>query len=350
MNIKLINKYKKTNMTNEEKYTGEAKGETTQINYFLYNKTSGKWGDYLKEENSIIPNDDDILWINVTGLYETNKIKKLCEKFEIDQLTIEDIYHTNQRNKIEIHDNYSFIVLKLINKKEEIYTYEQFSIIYKDNLIITFNETENKNHETIKNQIEENKKKIKEKKSDYLMYAILDKIIDDYFIINNELTEKLEKIDESVNMDPDQQDLIKIKSTKQEVIYFKKNIMTLKETLMFNKDDFFKRLNKENKEYYRDLFDHVYQLYESADILNETLTNLTEIYFSAISYKMNEIMKVLTIISTIFIPLSFLAGLYGMNFKNMPELDWNFGYPLLIIIMLLIVLIMLLIFKKKKWF
>lgn len=346
MKVNLKSLYKKdVSESQNPVYTGENKNINTSVFTFSRDKNTA----YM--ENGFIKHSDgNLRWINAEGLNNYEKITEICNYYNIDQMTTEDIFHINQRNKIEFHDNYIYIVLKLVNKKDIGYEYEQLSIIFTDNTIITFNERVQESLRVLMKRLYDQKVITEGKKNDFLLYYILDVIVDKYFIISNEIVEKVEMLDDSINMDPDKEDLIKIKGLKQEILYFKRNINTLKDTLYSSRTDLNIYIQSENREYYRDLYDHVSQLSENTEILKDTVSNLTEIYFSAISYKMNEIMKVLTIISTIFIPLSFLAGLYGMNFRYMPELEWHMGYPLIVGIMVIIVVIMLLVFKKKKWF
>jgi magnesium transporter len=179
---------------------------------------------------------------------------------------------------------------------------------------------------------------------------LLDIIIDEYFIILNHTAEELEDIDEEVTINPEQSQLLDLKEIKQSLIILKKNLISFRDLAMFfNKEDN-EYVLKENLIYFRDLTDHILQISDNLDLLKDTTTNITEIYLSLIGNKTNEIMKVLTIISTIFIPLSFVAGLYGMNFSYMPELNWDFGYFYALGIMATMVVIMLIIFKIKKWF
>lgn len=289
-------------------------------------------------------------FIHFQGISDTETLKNFGKHVGIHKLTLEDISNINQRTKFEVYDNYVYIVVKLPELKDNLLTFYQISLILIGNNLIVFTEKEFPFVHEIIDRLDSHKGIIRSKSVDYLLYSLLDILIDEYFIILNHIAEELEEVDEEVTMNPQQSQLLNLKEIKQSLIILKKNLISLREmTMFFNKENN-EYIQKENLIYFRDLTDHILQISDNLDLLKDTTTNITEIYLSLIGNKTNDIMKVLTIISTIFIPLSFIAGLYGMNFSHMPELNWDYGYFYALGLMGVMVLIMLIIFKIKKWF
>lgn len=341
----ILKKSKK--LPGEITYTGE-ENRTASIINIAYDD------EVLKKDMNSIPEIKNIdkrnNLIHFQGISDIVTLENFGKHVGIHKLTLEDISNINQRTKFEVYDNYIYIVVKLPDISEDILNFYQISMVLIGNNLIVFTEKEFPFIHEIIERLEKHKGVIRSKSVDYLLYSLLDILIDEYFIILNHIAEKLEEVDEQVTINPQQSQLLDLKDIKQTLILLKKNLISLKEmTLFFNKEDG-KFINKENLIYYRDLTDHILQISDNLDLLKDTTTNITEVYLSLIGNKTNDIMKVLTIISTIFIPLSFIAGLYGMNFTNMPELKWDYGYFYALGLMGIMVLIMVIIFKIKKWF
>lgn len=290
-------------------------------------------------------------WINVDGLHETKLFEDMGKSFDIHPLIIEDILHTNQRPKVEEFDKYIFAVLRMFRFNEETTEFQsdQFSLVLRSDCLITFQEAYGKVFEPVRNRIRSGKGRIRKMGTDYLAYALLDTIVDNYFVILEKVSEKIEKLDEEVTNSPSSPTLKEIHKLKSGITYLRKSMWPLRElvgTLMRVES---KLIGKDTQIYLKDLYDHTMQVAESLDTFREMVAGLLEVYLSNQSNRMNEIMKVLTIFAAIFIPLTFVAGIYGMNFEFMPELRWHYSYPIVLGIMLIAASIMLIFFKRKRW-
>jgi len=298
-----------------------------------------------------------ITWINIDGIYDAHLIEKIGSHFSIHPLILEDVMNTGQRPKIESFENYLYIVLKMLyhdklnNKIES----EQISIILLKNLVISFQEKPGDIFNTIRERIRTGKGRIRKAGADYLAYVLLDTIVDHYFIIMESIGEKIEEIDENLIDHSSPETLHQIHRLKADMIFLKKSIWPLRELISSLLREDTELITNTINIYLRDVYDHCIQVMDAIDSYRDIISGLIEIYMSNMSNKMNEVMKVLTIFASIFIPLTFIAGIYGMNFNpnispfNMPELNWFWGYPFVLIIMLSMATIMLFYFKRKNW-
>ncbi len=320
---------------------------TTKRISYNHNKITAVENENIKNFSNL-PKDENH-WINIIGMANKNKIAEFSKLFNIGDLTTEDILNVTQRTKLETFDNYNYIALKIIDFKSENedFLIEQLSFIIKDNTLILYFEKENCIFANIEKRIKNKTNTFKSRNMNYLIYTIFDVIIDNYFEILDKISDKLEEIDERIMIKQSDVDLIKIKNLKQKTFVMKRHIFPLIEVLQSFISE--SNIEKENELFFKDLTDHVIKANELIELLFNTASNLMDLYLSLVSNKMNEIMKVLAMISTIFIPLSFIAGLYGMNFENMPELKTKYGYFVVVGIMSLLLLLMILYFKKKKW-
>jgi magnesium transporter len=291
----------------------------------------------------------DISWINLDGVHDVEMIKKLGNQFNIHPLTIEDILNTTQRPKVEITDNYVYVTLKMIiyDNKKETFIKEQLSIILLNNLVITIQEIPGDIFDSLRARILKNKGKIRKMGADYLLYAILDCTVDGYFEIidrlDTELEDLEEKIEESENVVQD------IHWLKKELLYIRRVVSPVRDIISNLMREESQIITEQTYIYLRDTYDHCTQVYESIEIIRDIVSGLIEIHLSVISNRMNEIMKYLTIFASIFIPLTFVTGIYGMNFENMPELKWEYGYFYLLSLLLIFGVCLLVLFKRKKW-
>jgi magnesium transporter len=289
-------------------------------------------------------------WLNVDGLHQTNVIKAIGAKLNLHPLLLEDIVNTNHRPKVEEFEGYLFFTLKMItvsvNKNIET---EQVSLVLGPNWLVTFQEQEGDVFDMIRLRLKENKGIIRKSKADYLMYSIIDIIVDHYFLIIDFLNDKIEDLEEEILHDPTQESSIKIQNLKRLLMNFRKSILPLREAVSslqkYNND----LINEGTLRYFRDVYEHLIHLTDNLESQRDMLASIMDLYLSGISNKMNQVMKVLTIIATMFIPLTFIVGVYGMNFENMPELKWKYGYFAIWGIMLVIVILMVAYFKRKKW-
>jgi len=292
-----------------------------------------------------------VTWINIDGIHNPEIIEKIGNYFSLHPLTLEDIMDTEHRPKIEVFEDYIFIVLKMLyhdEKEDEIKT-EQISLIVGQNFVISFQEREGDLFNPIRERIRTGRGRIRKMGTDYLAYALMDTIVDNYFIIPEKLGEKVELIEKELLDNPKPQTLKVIQNSKRELIFLQKSIWPLREVLSRMERLESSLIHESTLIYLRDIYDHTIQIIDTIETSRNMLSGMLDIYISSISNKMNQVMKVLTIIATIFIPLTFVAGIYGMNFKYMVELEWKWGYPIVLLTMLGIGISMVIYFKNKRW-
>ncbi len=353
---------KKNKRPKSSQSLGKAPGTVVYIGEKEHLETKIEIQDYTKDTHSIFDTNnvedifnfkgnDRITWINVNGLNHTQEIIRIGEFYGLHPLLLEDIVNTDQRPKIDEYENYIFLVLKMMyfNKKQE-FIVEHISIVLGKDYVITFQESDEDIFDPVRARITNPKSRIRNSGAGYLAYSLLDAIFDNYFVIIDDLGEKVEHIEEELFNEKEGDNITQeIQSLKREILRIRRNILPLREVVgRIVKSDTILILEK-NKDYYRDLYDHIIHIQENIDIYREMIWGLMDMYMTTISNKMNGIMKVLTIISTIFIPLTFIAGIYGMNFEYIPELKYKYGYHTLWGIMILIFIGLLLFFRKKKW-
>lgn len=291
-----------------------------------------------------------VTWINLYGIHQLEIIEKLGEHFKFHPLLLEDIVNAEQRPKMEDFEDYIFVVLKMLHydKKNEIMA-EQISLILGFNFVISFQEIEGDVFDPIRERIRNGKGRIRRMGADYLAYALVDAIVDNYFIILEKLGEKIELLEEGLVTNPTPETLHAIHNLKREMIFMRKSIWPLREVVSGLERGESALIRESTRVYLRDVYDHTIHVIDTIEGFRDMLSGMLDIYLSSISNKMNEVMKVLTIIATIFIPLTFIAGIYGMNFQYMPELEWRWSYFAVWIVMLTIGISMVFYFRKKRW-
>jgi magnesium transporter len=292
-----------------------------------------------------------VTWINIDGIHQVDIIEKIGNHFNIHPLVLEDIVNTGQRPKMEDFVNYIFIVLKMLyyDETESKTKAEQVSIILGSNFVISFQESEGDVFDPIRERIRNDRGRIRKLGADYLAYALIDTIVDNYFIILEKLGEKIEDIEEELVTNPAVETLQTIHSLKREMIFLRKSVWPLREVISRLERWESPLIDKSLDIYLRDVYDHTIQVIDSIETFRDMLSGLLDIYLSSVSNRMNEIMKVLTIIATIAIPLTVITGIYGMNFQFMPELQWQWSYPLVLLAMLTLGILMIRYFRRKKW-
>lgn len=288
-------------------------------------------------------------WINLDGLHNIELIEALGKQFNLHPLLLEDVLNTEQRPKSEEHGDHLFFTLKTLNaiKGEEI-IYEQMSFVLSKYYLISFQEREGDQFDQLRERIKLPDSKLRNFKIDYLLYRLIDTIVDSYYTVMEYIGERLEDLEEQIYHDPNEDVLQKIQHLKKELIYLRKSVYPLREALKLTMTES-KLIEESTQRYLGDVYDHTVQVIETIESYRDFTASLIDMYMTSISNKMNEVMKVLTIIATIFIPLTFIAGVYGMNFEYMPELGWKYGYPAVWMVMILMTVGMLLYFRKKKW-
>ena len=291
-----------------------------------------------------------ITWINIDGLANTEVIEKIGRHFSIHPLILEDILNTEQRPKMEDLDSYLYLNLKMLmlaGPEKEIRA-EHVSMIIGPHHLISFQETVGDVFDPVRDRIRRDGR-IRKNGPDYLAYALIDDIVDNYFIVMEQIQERVEDLEEELVVHPLQQSLRKINQLKKEMIYLRKAVWPLRELITGLERTDSPLIQESTHIYLRDVYDHTIQVIDTLETLRDMVSGMLDIYLSGLSYKMNEIMKVLTLIATIFIPLTFVAGVYGMNFHYMPELTWEYGYITVWGVMIAIVIVMLSYFRKREW-
>ena len=333
-------------------HIGERKAEETRITLIDYDDTQLQEKE-LKAIEECFPCRDapTVSWINIEGIHDVETIEKVGKQFNIHPLVLEDIVNTGQRPKAEDFDDYVYIVIKMLyyDRKESQVTSEQVSLILGSNFLISFQEREGDVFQSVRERIRKGKGHIRKAGADYLAYALMDAVVDQYFLIMEIFGEKMEGLEEELIEDPTTQTLEIIHAMKREMIYFRKQVWPLREVIGGLTRGEYSLVSETTGLYLRDVHDHTIQVIDTLESLRDILGGMLDLYLSTLSNKMNEVMKVLTIMATIFIPLTFIAGIYGMNFKYMPELEWHWGYFVVWGIMVCTVVAMVVYFKKKTW-
>ena len=291
-----------------------------------------------------------VTWINLEGI-DPSVIQSLNEHFQIHPLVSEDIVHTGQRPKLEVYDRYVFIVLKMIyfqNGTDEIVD-EQVSLILGPGYVISFQEKEGDVFDPIRTRLREAKGRIRGQGADYLAYSLLDSIVDNYFLILEKRGEEMEDLEDDILDESGPEIRHDIHQFKKEMIYLRKQVWPLREVISGMQRNESPLIATSTLIYLRDVYDHTIQVIDTIESFRDMITGMHDIYLSSISNRMNEIMKVLTMFAAIFIPLTFLAGIYGMNFEYMPELHWRWGYFGILGLMACVAASMIVYFKRKKW-
>ena len=333
-------------------YTGQKTDRPLQIDIVRYSTekivetTTTDIDDCLLENKS-----KDVIWMNINGLNHVEGIKKLGEYYGISSLILEDLVNPAQRPKLVEMDRYIHLNMKILKYDTSLnLNLENLSFVLFDKMLITFMETDLSQMQAVKDRLKAGKGRIRSLGPDYLTFALIDNVVDHYFYLTEALTEKIEIIEDKI-FKAENSDQIpnEIQLLKKEVLRIRKAINPLNEmTNRLSRVDT-DLIETRIHDYFKDLHDHVVQVLESIDISREMIWSLMDMYMNFLSTKMNEVMKVLTIISTIFIPLSFIAGVYGMNFEYMPELAIHHAYFVILGLMLLVIMLMLFFFRKKKW-
>ena len=333
-------------------HIGEKKVEKARIAIMDYDETNLEEKEAKTiEESYPFKDKPTVTWINIDGLHEVKIIEKLGSHFGLHPLLLEDILNTDQRPKMEDYGDYIFVVLKMLypgENKDEIEA-EQVSLILGSNFIISLQESEGDVFNPIRDRIRKSKGRIRKTGSDYLAYALLDAIVDNYFLILENVGEKIEDTEQQLATNPSSETLQYIRELKNEMIFLRKSIWPLRELISGLERGESSLIHESTGAYLRDVYDHTIQIIDTVESYRDMISGMVDIYLSSISNKMNEVMKVLTIFASIFIPLTFVAGLYGMNFEFMPELKWHWGYFALLAVMALIGISLVFYFKRKRW-
>jgi len=333
-------------------FIGESRSEAVRIGSISYDR-----GD-LVEKGALSLDDvhrpyrsEGVTWINVDGIHDLKVMDALGKRFGLHPLTIEDLMNTSQRPKAEVFPDYLFLVMKMMNYNDETNSVdvEHVSLILGEGYVLSFQEKEGDVFEPVRERLRASRGRLRGNGSDYLAYALMDAVVDHYFLSVERIGDVIEDMDDRLLIDPRPDDLQRIHELKRDVMTLRKAVWPLREAVgKLQKSDasFF---GNDLDAFLRDLYDHTIQVIDMVESSRELLTGMHDTYLSSVSNRMNEVMKVLTVIATIFIPLTFIAGVYGMNFKYMPELDWRFSYPVVWIVMIAVGAGMVAYFRRKRW-
>ncbi len=297
---------------------------------------------------------ESVTWVNVDGLGNVDVLRKIGEIFDVHQLALEDVVNVHQRPKVEEYGGALFMIARMPTPGEHLDS-EQLSLFLGKDFLLTFQEKPGDCLEPVRDRLRKGRTKIRSRGADYLAYALLDAVVDAYFPILEEYGERLEAIETEILKHPEQEEIPRLHHLKREFLTLRRAIWPLREVFTTLTREEIPIIGEETRVYFRDCYDHTIQLMDVVETYRDFSSGLMDFYLSSVSNRMNEVMKVLTIIATIFIPLSFIAGLYGMNFNaerspwNMPELNWYFGYPFALGLMVLIGVVLLIFFWKKGW-
>lgn len=333
-------------------FTGDQKIEAVDISILSYDEEAFfEEKATLEQLPEILNAKKKVLWIDIDGLHEVGILEKVGAMFGIHKLTLEDILNVDQRPKMEVFDDYIFAVLKMIqcpNPESDIIE-EQISFILKDDVLVTFQEKKGDVFQYVRERIIEYKGNIRKRGSDYLLYALLDAVIDNYFLVLENVGEKIDIIEARAMNNPDTETLNNLYLQRREMAELRRTIYPLREVIGGFDKYAEHKISAETKPFMRDLYENTIQVIETLEVFRDMSSGVLDLYMNSLSNKMNNVMKVLTIISTIFIPLSFVAGVYGMNFDHMPELHWRYGYFYVLAGMATATIGMLFYFRWKKW-
>lgn len=335
-------------------HIGEKKTEQPKITLIDYDERHFEERE-IKTIDECFPFKDKptTTWINIDGIHQIELIETLGTHFEVHPLVLEDILNTDQRPKVEDFGTYIFIVLKMFYCEEkhedrEIVA-EQISLILGSNFVLSFQEERRDVFNPVRDRLRSGKGRMRKLGPDYLAYALVDSIVDNYFVILEILGEKIELLEEELIEEPSAGTLQDIHDLRRGLLFLRRSIWPLREVISALHRGESSLIQATTLVYLRDVYDHVIQVIDTVETYRDMIAGMLDIYLSSVSNRMNEVMKVLTIIATIFIPLTFIVGVYGMNFAYMPELQTKWGYPMVWLVMISIALFMVFYFKKKKW-
>jgi magnesium transporter len=333
-------------------HVGDTKISKPKITLISYDKDTFEEKVVESIEDCFLCKDQKtVSWINVDGVHQVDIVEKIGTHFGLHPLVMEDIVHTEQRPKMEDFESYIYLVLRMLQFDDDtsVVTSEQVSIILGPGFVLSFQEVEGDTFNHVRERIRNSKGRIRSSGASYLAYALMDSIVDNYFVVLEKIGEFLEVLEEDMIENPTPAILQDIHGIKKEIIYLRRSVWPLREVINNLDRSESPLVEKVTLVFLKDLYDHTIRIIETAETYRDITSGIMDVYLSSVSNKMNEVMKTLTIIATIFIPLTFIAGVYGMNFEHMPELDWEWGYLAAWTIMVMISVSMLIYFRRKRW-
>jgi magnesium transporter len=328
---------------------GEVESVVEQISYNPQEVRHANFGYRELDKGKLTPGFNH--WIKISGLNCLGMVRRLESEFGIHALFLEDLLNTQQKSKIEVQPDHIFLVTKILDFDPETKKLResQFGLFIFQDFLITVEENSSSFFSKIRERIENGSSRIRRNSIAYLCYAVLDLIVDDYFVELEHIEDEIEQLEDEIITNPDQSRMLALSNVKRQLLVFKRDVWPLREVLSrLRRADLF-ALREQTDFYFSDLYEHLIQVIDIVENFRELVADLINIYLSTLSNRMNTVMKFLTLIATIFIPLTFIAGVYGMNFRYMPELNWRWGYPAAIFLMVLVVVVLVKYFRKRDW-
>ncbi|HOV78492.1 MAG TPA: magnesium/cobalt transporter CorA [Bacillota bacterium] len=333
-------------------FIGERKSGGARITVLEYDGDNCRKKEIKDVEECLSSKDRPaVTWINVDGVLDADMMGRLGECFGLHPLVMEDVMNTEQRPKIEDYVEYVFIVLKALsyNKDGGEINIEQVSMVVGPDYVISFQEREGDVFAPVVERLQNGKGRLRTMGADYLAYTLIDAVVDNYFVILEKLGERVEFLDETLVTRPSQGILRAMHDLKTKMLFLRKSVWPLREVISGLERGDSPHIKDSTRVYLKDVYDHTIQVIDTLETYRDIMTEMLDLYLSSISNRMTEVMKVLTVIATIFIPLTFITGVYGMNFRHMPELEWRWGYPAVMAAMSAIAFLMVICFRRKKW-
>ncbi|MBN1423666.1 magnesium/cobalt transporter CorA [Candidatus Fermentibacteria bacterium] len=332
-------------------HVGERRTDAVRITITDYSETTLEERAVSRIEECLPFKDTaSVTWINVDGLHDVEIVATLGSLFEIHSLTLEDVLNTNQRPKYENLGHHLFLVARMINQRTDGgIAAEQVSLVLGSNFVVTFQEAPGDVFGPVRDRIRSGTGRIRKMGPDYLAYALLDAIVDGYFPVLESLGDDIERTEDTLVTDPRIETLRALYRLRSEMILLRRSVWPLREVMSGLEREDSPLIQEATQRFFRDVYDHVIHVVDTIDSYRELVSGMLDTYLSSVSNRMNEVMKVLTIIATIFIPLTFIAGVYGMNFAHMPELGWRWAYPAVWGVMAGIAVFMVAYFRRRRW-
>lgn len=334
-------------------FVGERRREQARVDLFLYDAetvseiTAATQEDWIQAHRQ----GSGVLWINITAVHDIALIEALAGEFGLHPLTLEDIVNTSHRPKWEEFPSYSFLAMKMVQRQAGGHgvTVEHVSVVLTDRVVLSFLEDAGDVFESVRQRIRRGAGRVRRLGADYLAFCLMDAVVDHYFLAIESIGDWVEHFEDHLLANAMQVEIRELYRFKRELLEVRHAVWPLREVLSAINRSESGLLHPENRMFWRDLYDHCVQVMDMLDNARESLASMHDTYLSSLSNRMNEVMKVLTIISTIFIPLTFIAGIYGMNFKNMPELEWRDGYFVILALMVVIAMSLVIYFRRQRW-
>ncbi|PLY02235.1 MAG: magnesium and cobalt transport protein CorA [Desulfuromonas sp.] len=333
-------------------HVGEIRVEQPVLSLIQYDENNfSRQDDVTLEQCLNINTETGVNWINLCGIHDIELLRTLGERFDIHPLALEDVLNTTHRPKTEVYDHYLLVILKMISfsHAEQRIDIEQMSFVVGQNLLLSFQERQGDVFDAVRDRLQRANGRIRSRGADYLLYTLLDSIVDHYFHVLEHLDERLANFEQELISESAVDSMNQIHYFSKELLQLRKAVWPLRDLVVQMQNDDSGLIRESTDLFLRDLYDHAIQAIDSVDALRDTASSLLNLHMSISGNRMNEVMKVLTIMASIFIPLTFIAGIYGMNFEHMPELATQWGYPLVLLLMLGCVIGMVIFFKRKRW-